>query len=88
MEYGGLAGFVDDLFIREAHRHAGHGTAALLNVREFCAARGMRTLHVEVGQDNVTAQRVYRKAGFVSTDRQLLTLQLAPPTHVPDVPST
>lgn len=29
----------------------------------------------------VGARRVYHRAGFVDTDRQLLTLALAPPTH-------
>ena len=81
MEYGGLDAFVDDLFVRAQHRNAGLGTAALGQVREFCVARGVRAVHLEVGRDNAAAQRVYRNAGFASTDRELLTLKLAPPTH-------
>lgn len=82
MEYGGLDGFVDDLFIRAPFRGAGLGTAALDEVREFAASLGVRALHLEVARDNAAAQAVYRRAGFVDTDRQLLTLRLAEPTHV------
>ncbi len=39
-------------------------------------------MHLEVGRDSSAAQTVYRRMGFVNTDRQLLTLQLADPTHV------
>ena len=81
MEYGGRDAFIDDLFIRPAYRHAGLGSALVRHARELCAARGVRALHLEVARDNGVAQRVYHRAGFVSTDRQLLTLGLAPPTH-------
>ena len=82
MEYGGLIAFVDDLFVQAPHRRAGLGTAALTEVRDFCANRGIRALFVETGRDNVPAQALYRRVGFVDTDRQLLALRLADPTHV------
>ena len=82
MEYGGLVAFVDDLFIQPAFRRAGLGTTALAEVRASCAKHGVRALFVETGPDNVAAQALYRRAGFVNTDRQLLALRLADPTHV------
>jgi GNAT superfamily N-acetyltransferase len=82
MEYGGLIAFVDDLFVQASHRRAGLGTAALTEVRDFCANRGIRALLVETGRDNVPAQALYRRVGFVDTDRQLLARSLADPTHV------
>ena len=82
MEYGGLIGFLDDLFIQRAFRRAGLGTAALQEVRAHCTARGVRALFVETGQDNAAAQALYRRVGFVNTDRELLALRLADPTHV------
>jgi len=82
MEYGGLIAFVDDLFVQRPFRRAGLGTAALSEVRAFCAKRGVRALLVETGRDNVAAQAVYRRVGFVNTDRQILALKLADPTHV------
>ena len=82
MEYGGLIAFVDDLFVQRAFRRAGLGTAALTEVQAFCAKRGVRAILVETGRDNAAAQAVYRRVGFVNTDRQLLALRLADPTHI------
>ena len=81
MEYGGPNAFVDDLFVRLPFRRAGLATAALTEVRAFCVERGVRAIHVETGQDNTAAQAVYRRVGFTQTDRQLLALRLANPTH-------
>jgi len=82
MEHGGLIAFVDDLFVRRPFRRAGLGVAALGEARAFCASHGVRAILVETGRDNAAAQAVYRRAGFVPTDRLHLTLPLADPTHV------
>ena len=84
MEYGGFSAFIDDLYVRKGFRNRGLATAALSQVREFCVKLGVRAIHLEVGKDNAAAQAVYRRVGFASTDRQLLTLKLADPTHVSD----
>jgi ribosomal protein S18 acetylase RimI-like enzyme len=76
MEFGGRNAFIDDLFIQPAYRGAGLGTTALAEVRAFCIEGGVRALHLEAGRDNFAAQALYRSAGFVVTDRQLLTLVL------------
>ena len=76
MEFGGRNAFVDDLFIQPAYRGAGLGRAALAELRAFCIEGGIRALHLETARDNVAAQALYRSAGFVVTDRQLLTLVL------------
>jgi len=82
MEYGGVDGFVDDLFIREGFRGSGLGTLAIAAARAFCEERGVRALHLEVDRGNAVAQQLYRRAGFEGNERQLLTLRLAPPLHV------
>jgi ribosomal protein S18 acetylase RimI-like enzyme len=79
MEFAGRNAFLDDLFIQSAYRGSGLGTAALAEVRAFCVRRGVRALHLETGRDNVAAQALYRRAGFVATNRELLTLVLAQP---------
>ncbi len=81
MEYGGLRGFVDDLYVRPAARGRGVAAALLASVRRGCAERGVRALHVEVGPDNDAARRVYARAGFADGGHLLLTLPLAPPVH-------
>ncbi len=81
MEYGGHVAFVDDLYVVPDARGRGLGTAALEAARGFCTARGVRALHLEVGADNAPALRLYPKAGFRPSGRELLTLPLADPTH-------
>ena len=82
MEFGGLTAMVDDFYVRPASRGAGLGTAALAEARRICAGLGIRAMSVEVGHDNAVAQSVYRHVGFAQTDRQLMTLRLADPSHM------
>ena len=81
MEYGGLRGFVDDLFVRKGYRSRGLGGAALAEVKRSCADRGVRALLVETGPANDAALRVYGNAGFRDTGRALLVQPLAAPVH-------
>ena len=81
LEYGGLSAILDDFFIQSAFRARGLGKAALAQVRSFCESYGLRAVNVETGHDNTVAQTVYRRTGFVNTDRQLMTLKLAQPSH-------
>jgi GNAT superfamily N-acetyltransferase len=81
MEYGGRSAFVDDLFVRPARRNRGVGRALLAQARAVCEKLGIRAMHLEVSRTNGPAQAVYRAMGFDRTDRELLTLPLAPPTH-------
>jgi GNAT superfamily N-acetyltransferase len=81
MEHGGPAVVVEDLFVQAPYRNAGRGKAAMTAVRTFCAHAGIRAVSVQVGRDNAVAQSVYRDAGFAAVDRQLMTLELADPTH-------
>ena len=84
MEYGGLRGFVDDLFVASRYRRQGIGSAALDAVKAACAERGVRALLVETSLENDTAVRVYRRAGFGETGRLLLTMPLASAVHESD----
>jgi len=56
-------------------------TAALTETRDFCLKHGVRAIHVETGRANAIAQALYRRVAFSPTDRRLLTLKLASPTH-------
>ena len=81
MAYGGLMAFVDDFFVRPAFRNSGLGTAALAAARAACAIHGVRAMAVEVAGDNAPALAVYQRTGFAMTDRKLMVLALAAPTH-------
>ncbi len=83
MEFGGVIACLDDIYVQPVWRNKGLSTAALLEVRSFCEATGIRAVTVEVGYKNAAAQATYRRAGFTAaSDRQLLTLALAPPAHI------
>lgn len=81
MEYGGLRGFIDDLYVRPAERGRGTGAALLAAAREGAMARGLRALCVETGQANHPARRLYARAGFSDSGHALLVQPLAPPLH-------
>ena len=68
MEFGGLIGYIDDLFVRPAHRRKGAAAAALEALLEECRTRGCRAIEVEVAPDNVPAQAVYRRYGLLPLD--------------------
>lgn len=81
MEYGGLRGFVDDLYVRPSFRGRGLGGEAMAELRRAAAAYGVRALQVEVGSANDGARRLYARSGLVENGRLLLTLPLAPAVH-------
>jgi GNAT superfamily N-acetyltransferase len=81
MEYGGLRGFIDDLFVRPSARGRGVASALLTAMVEECVARGVLSLNVEVGPDNDVARRVYARAGLADSGRLLLGRALAAPIH-------
>jgi GNAT superfamily N-acetyltransferase len=82
MEHGGLAGIVDDMYVRPEARGEGLGKSALAAVRRACEDLGLRAMRVEVGEDNAVAQAVYRSAGFeLLPGHAVMQLALAPPSH-------
>ena len=76
MEFGAADGFIDDLFVRAAHRR--HGVGAALPRELFVEAkrRHLRAVHVEVGRDNAAAHGLYARFGMKDRERQLLTALL------------
>lgn len=81
MEYGGSCAFIDDLFVRPTLRNRGMGKALVEQARVVCEELGVRAMALEVARNNGSAQTVYRSVGFDSSDRELLSLPLAAPTH-------
>lgn len=81
MEYGGLRGVIDDLYVRPESRGQGAGGRLLDALRAAATARGVRSLHVEVGPDNARARRLYERAGYSESGHLPLRLPLASPVH-------
>lgn len=82
MEYGGLRGFIDDLYVQPAARGRGLAAQLLAAARAAAIERDVRALHVEVGPDNVVARRVYGRAGYSDSGHLFFTMPLADPVHL------
>ena len=81
MEFGGRTAALDDLFVRKQWRGRGLGKQAVADAVSHCHSEGIRAMHVEVARDNSAGNAVYAAAGFRETNRQLLALPFAEPTH-------
>ena len=81
MEYGGLRGFIDDLYVLPAARGRGIGAALLAAARDGALARGVRALCVETGLANHPARGLYARAGYVDSEHALLMQPLAAAMH-------
>ena len=68
MEFGGLCGTIDDLYVKPSYRRRGAGRAAIEAVIAECRHRGCRAVSVEVGADNRAAKALYEKFGLVRLD--------------------
>lgn len=64
VEYGGLDGYVDELYVRPAVRGRGIATEVLTELPKSLAGVGMRAISLEVDRDNETAQQLYLRTRF------------------------
>lgn len=65
VEFGGLDGFVDELYVRPGVRKRGIASETLQSLPRALADAGLKALHLEVNTRNEIAQRLYGRAGFV-----------------------
>ncbi|QFT81075.1 putative acetyltransferase [Roseovarius sp. THAF27] len=72
VEFGGLDGFVDEIFIRPGVRGRGIGSEILLALPKTLAKAGMKAIHLEVDRGNEAARRVYEKLRFESRENYML----------------
>jgi len=76
LEFGGRSAFLDELYVRPSSRGLGIGTLALHLLQEACRGLGARSLALEVGLGNAGATGLYRREGFSTIGRQLMTRRL------------
>ncbi len=71
LEYGGLDGNIDELYIRPGVRGRGIASEALTALPHALAAGGLRTIHLEVDRNNAAALKLYRRAGFILNENYM-----------------
>ncbi|AVO39523.1 GNAT family N-acetyltransferase [Pukyongiella litopenaei] len=72
VEFGGMDGFVDEIWLRPAVRRRGIATEVLSELPKALAGAGVKALHLEVDRDDEAAQRIYLRAGFRPRERYML----------------
>jgi ribosomal protein S18 acetylase RimI-like enzyme len=70
LEHGGLAAWLDELFVAPEHRGRGVGRALLRRALEVGEERGCHAVDLEVDSEHARAERLYRREGFVALSRR------------------
>jgi ribosomal protein S18 acetylase RimI-like enzyme len=77
VENGGMDGFIDDIYLIPERRGRGLGRKAVTLAVEAAKEVGIRALLLEVEAHNGRAYELYRKMGFLDTERRLLRQVIA-----------
>jgi GNAT superfamily N-acetyltransferase len=73
LEFHGPFALLDELYLEEPCRGRGLGAQAIEFAAQWAQARGMAAVRLETAHDNLRAQSLYRKCGFILHDRFLMT---------------
>lgn len=71
-EFGGLDGFIDELYVRPGVRGRGIASETLQSLPRALAGAGLKALHLEVDRDAEKTQRLYARAGFAARPKYML----------------
>jgi GNAT superfamily N-acetyltransferase len=77
LEFGGRDAFVDEIYMREAHRGRDIGSLAIQHMLETCRVNGIRALHLEVMPGNSRVIQLYERNGFENRGSNLMSQRLA-----------
>ena len=75
LEFGGRDAVLTEIWIDEAQRGRGVGSAALDQLADAVRGLGVRALHLQVRPDN-PATRLYARSGFAASPRVVMTRRL------------
>jgi ribosomal protein S18 acetylase RimI-like enzyme len=78
LEVGGLAGWIDELYVVPDARGRGIGTQLLDAATALLRERGARAVDLEVDRDHTRACALYERAGFVHLGRERMQKRLIP----------
>lgn len=72
IEFGGLDGFIDEIYIRPGVRGRGVASEVITSLAGMLKSIGMKALHLEVEPANDSAMRLYKRCHFKARDGYLL----------------
>ena len=72
VEFGGLDGFIDEIYVRPGVRGRGIGTETLQALPRALADAGLKAIHLEVDRQDEKTQKLYERAGFRSRARYMI----------------
>ncbi|MEP5152623.1 GNAT family N-acetyltransferase [Planktotalea sp.] len=64
VEFGGMDGFIDEIYIRSGVRGRGVGSEVIASLVAMLKSVGMKALHLDVDPKNESALRLYRRSHF------------------------
>jgi ribosomal protein S18 acetylase RimI-like enzyme len=65
LEFGGLDGFIDEIYVRPGVRGRGIASETLQALPRALAGAGLKALHLEVKRADDKVQALYARSGFV-----------------------
>ena len=72
LEFGGLDGFIDEIYVRPGVRGRGIASETLQSLPRALAEAGLKALHLEVDREAPETQKLYLRAGFKARPRYML----------------
>ncbi|WP_298835604.1 N-acetyltransferase [uncultured Roseobacter sp.] len=72
VEFGGLDGFIDEIYVRPGVRGRGVASETLQSLPRALAGAGLKALHLEVDRTKTSSQRLYARAGFRGREGYML----------------
>jgi predicted acetyltransferase len=76
LEFGGIYQYIDEFFIIEGYRGRGFGAQTLKYVERFGQEIGVKSIHLEVDDGNIGAQKFYSQLGYGGNGRFLWSKDL------------
>ena len=73
IEFHGRFALLDEVYLDEAFRGRGLGAAAVEFASQWARERGLKAIRLETAHDNLRAQALYKRCGFILHDRHLMT---------------
>ena len=71
--HGGRDAFIEEIYLKKEYRNQGFGTHILESLHFFASKHDVKAIHLKAEQGKVDRQRLYMKAGFKGSERQIFT---------------